>query len=189
MNFDLDKIYYTRISAASFANLSPAVMERIFSDGRHISPFIEAFIDQNFDNISYVPGNKAWDYRYASSSLNKPLELRGFPLQAKTANLIPSNMIGAGRSYDETKYLAKLNSISGYIFVYPVINYQNLLVFGYSADKIANTIPLLQKIDRKYVQSILKVSPNAIAQYMNDPAHMSVVENVVYEVDVSKIVP
>ena len=189
MNFDLDKIYYTRISAASFANLSPIVMERIFSDGRYISPFIEAFVDQNFDNISYVPGNKAWDYRYASTSLNKPLELRGFSLQADNANLIPSNMIGAGRTYDETKYLAKLNSISGYIFVYPVINYQNLLIFGCAAGKVMNTTPLLQKIDRKYVQSMLKMAPNTIAQYMNDPARMSVVENIVYEVDVSKIVP
>lgn len=187
MKFYLNKVYYTKISAATFGNLPESKIEKIFTDGRYISPFIEAFVDQNFDNINYVPGNKSWDYKYDATSTDKPLELRGFPLQAKTANLIPSNMIGAGRVYNQKKYVDKLLSLSGYIFVYPLLNYKHLLVFGYSAQKIVNTTPLLQKLDRKDVENILGVSPKSIYEHMTDASNVCVVENNIYEVDTSKI--
>lgn len=176
MKFYLDKVYGIKLSSATYANLSSNKITKILADGRHISPFQEALIDECFDNISYQHGNKSWDYTYDDGS-TKPLEMRGFSPKAKSANLIPSNMIGARRVYNEAKYLAKIESISGYIVVVSLETYQNLLVFGIPATAIGTVNPIT-KIDRKYVEKFIRC-PLKVAKLVI--ARQAQQDNVMYD--------
>jgi hypothetical protein len=178
MNFDINRIYCINISEAKYANLPSAKIEKILVDGRHISPFQEALIELHFDNLSYVSGNKSWDYKYTDGYC-KPIEMRGIPSKSGKANLIPSNMIGAGRKYDAQKYMEKLENISGYMFVCPIKNYRNLLIFGMKSSSIVGISGPLKSIDRKYINTIIGKPLDDMEPLISK---IAIKENVMYDI-------
>lgn len=156
MLFDNNRIYYVRLSDATFGALPKASIDYILKDGRHSSPFIEASAPLWFNNIEYIPGNKSCDFKFIDK-LNKPLEMRGFSSLSKNkkCNLIPSNMIGASRKYDEMKYIEKLNSISGFLITYQLFSYNEILIFHYSSiDALAND-SIKKALYEKDIEAIL----------------------------------
>jgi hypothetical protein len=183
MKFDTSKIYYIHTSPATFGKLPQSTITDILSDGRYSSPFTEALINDNFDNISYKTGNKSDDFAFNDGS-EKPLEQRGYSLKAiagnKPINLIPSNMIGAGRKYDETKYRQKLESISAFLIVYPLQQYQHQLIFSLPSSKVMSTTPLQKSINHDDIASMLGATPEQIYQ---DILKMSIDDDVMYEFD------
>ncbi len=93
-------------------------------------------------------------------------------------------MIGANRIYNEAKYLDKLNAISGFVITYPLVSYQHLLVFGYSATDVQfNTNGLKKFLNKADVEKALGISPDKIYQYVTNSSKIAVTENVMYEFD------
>jgi len=182
MELKENKVYYARLSESKFGNLDSKELSEVYSDGRYVSPLIERFMGHNFDNISYVHGNKSYDFVY-NNGASKPLEARGLPSEKKFANLIPSNMIGAGRFYNEAKYLEKLNSISGFLMACSLKNYRHLLVFMVPSVQIINTIPLQHQFLRKDVPAFLGASLEQIGNNLLNNQTISFAEDQFYEFD------
>lgn len=104
LNIELNKVYEFNIKKYSFDELSSNEVIDILKDGRFSSPFIEKSIEKWFNNLEHIVGNKEYDYispdgqKYDAKSFTKG-----------GMKFMPSNMIGAGRVFDFSKCVDKIN--------------------------------------------------------------------------------
>lgn len=95
---ELNKVY-TFECEASFGTLSQERVNKLFTDGRRASGFLELQLEEWFEGLSFVDG-KGYDHTY------KYMEGQLFDAKCFTrggAKFCPSVMLGAGRSVDEDK--------------------------------------------------------------------------------------
>ena len=98
------------IANVSFDTLPQEVVISLFKDGRVFSHFIEQYISQRF-GLTHVPGCKDHDF----------VDSTGLKYEQKTftsggCKLMPSGMIGTGRSFDKEKFTEHANTLT-YIVV------------------------------------------------------------------------
>lgn len=97
---------YQFVVEASFGDLSKETVNKLFTDGRVASHFLEEQLCEWFPSLTFVDG-KGYDHvdeennRYDQKSFTK----RG-------TNYAPSNMVGKGRSVDEEVFHAHAKEIS-----------------------------------------------------------------------------
>lgn len=184
MRFAADKIYYIHLPPATFGSLSPEEINKILSDGRYSSPFMEAEVPKGFVNLVKKPEYIFGDFNYVDEDY-KSIEMRGFSSLGKQpkASLIPNYMIGKGRRYDEPRYIEALDSISGWMITYNLKSYQDILIFHYPAEEALASNPIKKSLTKRDIRDILGASPDAIHEYLKDPEKITVVDNEVYEFD------
>lgn len=182
-NFDPSKIGYIHLPPATFGSLSVAQIEHIFSDGRFLSPFMEAEAPNWFGNLVKKPESNFGDFSYSDGSDRLPLEMRGYSSlgKVKKADLIPNYMIGKDRKYDEDKYVEALGTISGWLIVCPVISYQNIITLHYPSSDALATIK--KRLGQRDIKNILGATPDEIYKWITTQTQVSIVDNVVYEFD------
>ena len=101
-----NKTYEFDIPNISFGLLSENKLNTLFKDGRYASPFMEEYLPVWFPKLKRVLGNKDHDH----------VDPDGIYYDAKnfTKNglqFMPSNQIGAGRSYDAKATEEKANKL------------------------------------------------------------------------------
>ena len=102
----LDKTLKYTLKNYSFDNLSQSICETIFKDGRIFSHFIEKWLDNTFEELTWVGGCKSYDF----------IDNEGNKYDEKTftkggCKYMPSKMIGAGRKFNKEDFLEKANNL------------------------------------------------------------------------------
>ncbi len=100
---------YTYKCEATFGTLSQEKVNKLFTDGRRASGFLEIQLEEWFPSLKFVDG-KGYDH----------VDTEGIRYDAKCftsrgANFSPSVMLGAGRKVDEEKLWEHANEMI-YIF-------------------------------------------------------------------------
>ncbi len=94
---ELDKTY-TFECPASFGTLSQERVDKLFTDGRRASGFLELQLEEWFEGLVFEDG-KGYDHRY--KYMKELFDAKCFTKGG--AKFCPSVMLGAGRSVDEEK--------------------------------------------------------------------------------------
>ena len=89
---------YTFECPASFGTLSQERVDKLFTDGRRASGFLELQLEEWFEGLVFEDG-KGYDHRYQYTE--ELLDAKCFTKRG--AKFCPSVMLGAGRSVDEEK--------------------------------------------------------------------------------------
>ena len=100
---ELNKTFDIRIGNYSFDTLPREVVEQLFKDGRHISPFMEVLLCQKFD-LTHVTGCKGHDMIDPGNPEIKYEQKMFTPYGCK---FMPSSMVGTGRSFDPAIFAEK----------------------------------------------------------------------------------
>ena len=99
----LNTTFKHTIKNYNFGNLGNDVCIEILKDGRPFSHFIEKYIEKNYP-LKHIAGCKSYDFvdcKYPEIKYDeKTFTNRG-------CNFCPSNMLGQGRKFDETKFIEK----------------------------------------------------------------------------------
>tara|TARA_Y100001938_G_C8085596_1_gene431772 strand:+ start:1468 stop:1905 length:438 start_codon:yes stop_codon:yes gene_type:complete len=108
MNLELNKTY-TYECQATFGTLSQEKVNKLFTDGRRASGFLEIQLEEWFPDLTFEDG-KGYDH----------VDKNGIKYDAKCftprgANFSPSVMLGAGRKVDKDKLWEHANDMI-YIF-------------------------------------------------------------------------
>jgi hypothetical protein len=108
MDVKLDKVYEFECPA-SFGTLSQEIVNKLFTDGRRASGFLELQLEEWFPDLTFEDG-KGYDH----------VDTQGTRYDAKCftkggSKFCPSVMLGAGRSVDEEKLWEHANDMI-YIF-------------------------------------------------------------------------
>ena len=101
-----NKTYSFTIPNVSFGLLSESTLDKLFKDGRYVSPFLEEYLPLWFPNLKRIEGNQDHDH----------VDQNGVHYDAKnfTKNglqFMPSNQIGAGRKFDAAITEQKANGL------------------------------------------------------------------------------
>ena len=94
---ELDKVYEFECPA-SFGTLSQERINKLFTDGRRASGFLELQLEEWFEGLVFEDG-KGYDHRY--KYMKELFDAKCFTKGG--AKFCPSVMLGAGRSVDEEK--------------------------------------------------------------------------------------
>ena len=89
---------YTFECPASFGTLSQERVDKLFTDGRRASGFLELQLEEWFEGLVFEDG-KGYDHRY--KYMKELFDAKCFTKGG--AKFCPSVMLGAGRSVDEEK--------------------------------------------------------------------------------------
>lgn len=100
---ELNTTYGMRISDCSFDNLSGEVVEQIFKDGRHLSPFMEQLVCQKF-GLTHVSGCKGHDMIDPG---NPEIKYEQKMFTPNGCKFMPSSMVGVGRTFDPAIFAEK----------------------------------------------------------------------------------
>jgi hypothetical protein len=105
---ELNKVYEFECDA-NFGTLSQNCVNKLFTDGRRASGFLELQLEQWFPELTFVDGK---GYDHVDNNGNK-YDAKSFTKGG--AKFCPSVMLGAGRSVDEEKLWKHANDMI-YIF-------------------------------------------------------------------------
>ena len=94
---ELNKVYNFECPA-SFGTLSQERVNKLFTDGRRASGFLELQLEEWFEGLVFEDG-KGYDHRY--KHMKELFDAKCFTKGG--AKFCPSVMLGAGRSVDEEK--------------------------------------------------------------------------------------
>lgn len=160
--FEQNKFYYSYSPSWKIANLSNVALDLIFTDGRHISPIMEAWMKENF-TLNHIDNSKG-DFADDSGRI---YEMRSFSKKSekKKLLLIPSNMIGAGRKYNEEKYVEKLTSIEGFIVSIHFYGKEHIMCFNIPSKTILDD-NVRQDINKDYVSKCIGIDIDYWFRYL-----------------------
>jgi len=129
MNFEFDKTYCLQIKPEDLKIPFLSFEESLnFLRNGRVGGFLVEQMLKNMFGFELTQNNSMYDAEFN----NKKIEIR--TVNKTGANLIPSNMIGASRKYDEKKYLQKLGSIDYFCFV-DMRNLPNMFIFCYPSQR------------------------------------------------------
>jgi hypothetical protein len=100
---EFNKTFNKIIQNVSFGDLPPAILQEIFKDGRVFAHFAEHLIAQDYA-LKRVPGCKAHDLIDPADPSVK-YEQKTFT--SRQCKLMPSNMQGQGRHFDQAVFVEK----------------------------------------------------------------------------------
>ena len=103
LKMELNKTYPITISNYSFHTLPREVLDRLFKDGRHISPFMEHIVAQEFGLI-HIPGCKGHDM---VDPENPEIKYEQKMFTSNGCKFMPSSMIGTKRIFDQAIFAEK----------------------------------------------------------------------------------
>lgn len=89
-------------------------MVELFSNGSVFGKMVEVFVKNKFSSLK-KPDQEQLTWDLEGLALGEKIEVRCWTKNG--CNLIPSNMIGKGRKYDDLLFKKKLEHITGYIIV------------------------------------------------------------------------
>lgn len=125
-----DVKYIIEIKDFSFGPIPRDVLIKNFKDGRAFGLIGEYILPAiSGGKIKKTTGNKAYDFS------KKGLKIEQRTLTKRGLNLIPSNQIGSGRSYDVNRFKSKLDSIN-WIFIIDNSNFPFLEAVFIKASKV-----------------------------------------------------
>jgi hypothetical protein len=103
LKMELNKTYPMTMSNYSFHTLPREVLDKLFKDGRHISPFMEYLVAQEF-GLTHIPGCKGYDM---VDPRNPEIKYEQKMFTANGCKFMPSSMIGTKRTFDQTIFAEK----------------------------------------------------------------------------------
>lgn len=98
--------YFDFTDLVSFADIDKEILYELLQDGRTASPFLERYIEQQF-SLEWISGCK--DHDHTDNNGNK-YDAKNFTKNG--LKFMPSNQIGAGRSFDQTIAYDKANDLT-----------------------------------------------------------------------------
>lgn len=107
MDIIKNKNYYIDLTdQVSFADIDKEILYELFKDGRNASFMLEIYLTTKFP-LTLVKGNKDHDH----------IDINGNKYDAKNftkhgLKFMPSNQIGSGRCFDQTKAHDKANNLT-----------------------------------------------------------------------------
>jgi len=105
-----DKVYeFSLDGLLSFGNLSEGIVREIFADGRVASHFLERQLPVWFPELEFVSGCKDHDHTRVDD-ISVKFDQKCFTKGG--CRFMPSSMIGAGRKFNETKFLEKAKALT-----------------------------------------------------------------------------
>lgn len=136
MSYQFDKVYHYDLS--SWMNIDGWTDEEtsdLMDDGRFASHILERQIPKWFPTLSHVTGCKDHDH------VDKTSDLR-FDAKNLTKNgckFMPSNMLGAGRSFNQDIFLEKAKTLN-YI-ICDIIDFPSVRLIIKRGDELASEFP------------------------------------------------
>tara|TARA_Y100000389_G_scaffold195591_2_gene227240 strand:- start:3464 stop:3919 length:456 start_codon:yes stop_codon:yes gene_type:complete len=106
-NININKTDTYNMSHCNFDNLPIEMINSIFKDGRVFSHFMEVWIAQNY-GLDHVKGCKDHDLVDKNDPSIK-YEVKTFTKRG--CNFCPSNMLGQGRTFDNTVFVEKTKKL------------------------------------------------------------------------------
>jgi len=107
MEIEYNKTHTKRIENISFGNLDKETLEKIFRDGRAFSHFIERFLAKEY-NLTHIDGCKGYDI---IEPTNSEIKYEQKTFTSKGCKIMPSNMVGQGRSFDPVVFKEKAEKL------------------------------------------------------------------------------
>ena len=98
-----------------------ASLEQLFRDGRHISPILEYWLNEN-TNLIYISGNKQYDFIHEN---NSRYQLKTFTKNGMSFR--PSNQIGSGRFSNQKDFENYCNTqtfVIASVVKFPVVKFK-----------------------------------------------------------------
>jgi len=106
----INKLYKLTIDKIVFGNLSNHKIIEIFSDGRVLSHLLEAILDEEFLNLKHIKKCKTYDF--IDNYTQQKYDEKTFTKNG--CKFMPSNMVGAKRSYDKKRFASYLKDTNMY---------------------------------------------------------------------------
>jgi len=103
-----DKTFHRTIKNFTFDDLSQEKLVKHYKDGRHFAPLMEQILALDF-NLTHVEGCKDHDLVDPS---NPDMRFDEKTFTKGGCRFMPSNMIGQGRTYDETVFHEKAKKLN-----------------------------------------------------------------------------
>lgn len=131
---ELDKNYYfDLVGQIQFDCIPEEDLYMLFRDGRHCAPLIEKWLTKMFPLI-HVTGNKDHDH---IDNENNQYDVKNFTKNG--LKFMPSNQIGAGRSFDKEKSHEKAKKLI-YI-ICDIVEFPKLTVRFIAGEKLIEKYP------------------------------------------------